>query len=140
MKKFAMWVLGGFLVCIPVAYGQDNARARSPITLNPSPQTIAWGYYDASTPPVLRVRSGDTVRIHTLITSRPSRLEAAGVPPTEIENALREIEEKVTNKGPGGHILTGPVLSTRRERSSSRVMVTPRRATVKWTSPLSRLP
>jgi acetamidase/formamidase len=86
------------------------ARGQSaPIVLKPSPATVAWGYYDASTPPVLRVRSGDTVEIHTLITSSPARLEGAGVPPGDVEPALREITEKVTNKGPGGHILTGPV-------------------------------
>jgi acetamidase/formamidase len=86
------------------------ARGQSaPIVLKPSPATVAWGYYDASTPPVLRVKSGDTVEIHTLITSSPARLEGAGVPPGDVEPALREITEKVTNKGPGGHILTGPV-------------------------------
>ena len=27
--------------------------------LKPTPKTVAWGYYDASTPPVLRIKSGD---------------------------------------------------------------------------------
>ena len=84
-------------------------QGASPIVLKPSPATVAWGYYDASTPPALRMKSGDTVEIHTLITSTPARLEAAGLPPGDVEPALREITEKVTNKGPGGHILTGPV-------------------------------
>ena len=79
------------------------------MVLKPSPATVAWGYYDAATPPVLRIKSGDTVEIHTLITSSPARLEGAGLPAGEVEPALREIHEKVTNKGPGGHILTGPV-------------------------------
>jgi acetamidase/formamidase len=83
--------------------------AAEPVVLKPSPKTVAWGYYDASTPPVLRVKSGDTVEIHTLITSSPARLEAAGLPPADVEAALREIHKEVTNKGPGGHILTGPV-------------------------------
>jgi acetamidase/formamidase len=77
--------------------------------LAPTPTTVAWGYYDASTPPVLRVRSGDTVEMHTLITSSPTRLEAAGVAPEQVEKALRDIHATVTNKGPGGHILTGPI-------------------------------
>ena len=80
-----------------------------PATLKPGPKTVAWGYYDASTPPVLRVRSGDTVRIQTLITSSPTRLEGAGLPAADVEPALRQIYQEVTNKGPGGHILTGPV-------------------------------
>ena len=44
-------------------------------TLKPTPKTVAWGYYDAKTPPALRVNSGDTVQIQTLITSGPKRLE-----------------------------------------------------------------
>jgi acetamidase/formamidase len=78
-------------------------------TLLPTPKTIAWGYYDATTPPVLKVRSGATVEVQTLITSSPKRLEAAGVPPGEVEPALRQIHEQVKDKGPGGHILTGPI-------------------------------
>src|SRR5215510_13328269 len=77
--------------------------------LKPTPKTVAWGYYDASTPPVLRIKPGDTVEIQTLITSSPTRLEAAGVPPAQVEQSLRDIYKEVTNKGPGGHILTGPI-------------------------------
>src|SRR5437764_9097632 len=77
--------------------------------LKPTPKTVAWGYYDASTPPVMRVKSGDTVEIQTLITSSPTRLEGAGVKPADVEQSLRDIYREVTNKGPGGHILTGPI-------------------------------
>ncbi len=77
--------------------------------LKPTPKTVAWGYYDASTPPVLRIKSGDTVEIQTLITSSPARLEGAGVKPEAVEQSLRDIYKEVTNKGPGGHILTGPI-------------------------------
>src|SRR6266513_4878012 len=77
--------------------------------LKPTPKTVAWGYYDASTPPVLRIKSGDTVEVQTLITSSPTRLEGAGVKPADVEQSLRDIYKEVTNKGPGGHILTGPV-------------------------------
>src|SRR5207249_1480245 len=45
----------------------------------------------------------------TLITSTPSRLEAAGVPPAQIETALRDIVREVPTHGPGGHMLTGPI-------------------------------
>ena len=78
-------------------------------TLAASPKTVAWGHYDAKTPPVLRIKSGDSVEFHTLITSSPTRLEGAGLPATEVEQALRDIHKEVANKGPGGHILTGPV-------------------------------
>jgi acetamidase/formamidase len=74
-----------------------------------TPTTVAWGYYAADAPPVMRIKSGETVQVHTLITSTPSRLEGAGVAPAQVEQSLRDITEKVTNKGPGGHILTGPI-------------------------------
>jgi acetamidase/formamidase len=84
-------------------------QAQQTYQLKPTPKTIAWGYYDASTPPVLRIKSGDTVEVQTLITSTPARLEGAGVKPADVEQSLRDIVKEVTNKGPGGHILTGPI-------------------------------
>jgi acetamidase/formamidase len=47
--------------------------------------------------------------VQTLITSSPTRLEGAGVKPEDVEQSLRDIWKEVTNKGPGGHILTGPI-------------------------------
>lgn len=78
-------------------------------TLMPSPATVAFGYYDAAATPVLRVQSGDEVVVGTLITSSPPRLEQAGVPPNEVQQPLRAIYDSVKNRGPGGHILTGPI-------------------------------
>jgi acetamidase/formamidase len=77
--------------------------------LDPSPSTVAYGYYSAAAKPVLRIASGDRVVVRTLITSTPERLEGAGVKPADVEPSLREIVAKVTDKGPGGHILTGPI-------------------------------
>src|SRR3989454_10321979 len=86
-----------------------TASAQQTYQLKPTPKTVAWGYYDAATPPVMRVKSGDTVEIQTLITSSPTRLEGAGVKPADVEQSQRDIYKEVTNKGPGGHILTGPI-------------------------------
>jgi hypothetical protein len=77
--------------------------------LKATPKTVAWGYYDASATPVLRIKSGDTVQVHTLITNSPEGLERAFVQPGEVEQALRDIFNEVKDKGPGGHILTGPI-------------------------------
>jgi len=77
--------------------------------LKPTPKTVAWGHYDATTTPVLHIRSGDTVEIQTLTTASPALLEGAGLPPQEVETSLRDIYRQVTEKGPGGHILTGPI-------------------------------
>ena len=79
--------------------------------LKPTPQTVAWGHYDASDKPVLTIRSGDTVVIHTLLTNSPAGLEKAGVAPADVEPALRAVFDGVpaAARGPGGHILTGPI-------------------------------
>jgi len=104
MRRIAL--LGICLALPPVA---QRAAAQATYTLKPTPKTVAWGYYDAKTPPVLRIKSGDTVEIQTLITNSPKRLEEAGVPPDQVEQSLRDITDQVKDKGPGAHILTGPI-------------------------------
>src|SRR5882762_2971319 len=96
----------GTLLSVPSLYAQQTS-ASATHTLKPKP--VAWGYYDAKAAPVLRVKSGDTVEIQTLITNSPKRLEDAGLPPDQVEQSLRDITDQVKDKGPGGHILTGPV-------------------------------
>jgi len=82
--------------------------------LKATPQTVAWGHYDATDKPVLTIRSGDTVVIHTLLTNSPAGLEKAGVAPAQVEPALRAVYDGVpaSARGPGGHILTGPIAIT----------------------------
>src|ERR1700680_3865740 len=77
--------------------------------LKATPQTVVWGYYSASAKPALRIHSGDTVRIETMSTGSPAQFEAAGVPANQISEAFRSIFKEVTDRGPGRHILTGPV-------------------------------
>src|SRR5215475_15945335 len=103
--------LSSNLLRIPILIllAAPHINAQSQHTLQPSPKTVAVGYYDAKAAPVLRVKSGDTVEIQTLITSSPKRLEDAGLPADQVEQALRDVTTQVTEKGPGGHILTGPV-------------------------------
>jgi len=77
--------------------------------LEATPTTVAYGFYDAAATPVLRIASGDIIDVDTLLTNTPRGLERAGVKPEDIQPSLRAIVDKVTDKGPGGHILTGPV-------------------------------
>ena len=79
------------------------------IDLPATSKTVVWGNYDAAAKPALHVRSGDTVVFHTLLTNSPTGLEKAGLPSSQVEVALREVFDHVTDRGPGGHILTGPV-------------------------------
>ena len=77
--------------------------------LSPTPKTVTWGYFDPRTPPVLRVRSGDTVEIETLLAGGVEALEAAGLPRDKIQPALLEIDREVKDRGEVPHILTGPI-------------------------------
>jgi acetamidase/formamidase len=77
--------------------------------LEATPQTVHVGHFDARVKPVLRVASGDVIDVDSLITNSPKGLEALGVPPAEIQQSLRDITAQVTDRGPGGHILTGAV-------------------------------
>lgn len=88
---------------------QSTSQSGEVYRLEPTPKTVAWGHYDAKTPPVLRIKSGDAADIRTLISFSPDQLEAAGAQSGEVEPSLRDIYREVQDKGPGGHILTGPI-------------------------------
>jgi acetamidase/formamidase len=107
------WLLSVLVIATTVAFAQQPTKRSSGNSaghrLEPSPTTVCWGYYAAGVKPVLTIRSGDTVDVRTLIVSSPERLEIAGVKPADIEQPLRDIHKQVTDKGPGGHILTGPI-------------------------------
>jgi acetamidase/formamidase len=94
-----------------LAIAASSLAAQTPTThrLEATPATVAYGYYWSEARPVLRIASGDILDVDTLITSTPARLEQAGVPPGDIQPSLRAIVEQVKDRGPGGHILTGPV-------------------------------
>ncbi|HTE12282.1 MAG TPA: acetamidase/formamidase family protein [Chitinophagaceae bacterium] len=87
---------------------QKKGSVSNPHVLNPSSITVAWGNYWSEMPPVLRIQSGDYVNVRTLLTSTPERLEAAGIAPDQVEKELREVQA-VKDRGPGGHVLTGPI-------------------------------
>jgi acetamidase/formamidase len=90
-----------------------SAFAQPPKThrLEATPATVAYGYYWADAPPVLRIASGDIIDVDTLLTNTPAGLAKAGVPDDKIQASLKAIVSEVTGerRGPGGHILTGPV-------------------------------
>src|SRR5262245_39009354 len=79
--------------------------------LEATPDTVAYGYYWSEAKPVLRIASGDIIDVDTLLTNSPTGLGRAGVPPEKIQESLKAIVAEVTGdrRGPGGHILTGPV-------------------------------
>jgi acetamidase/formamidase len=78
-------------------------------TLKASPSTVVWGYYWSQAKPILRIHDGDSVEIQTMTTSSPTSLANAGVKLDDIEPELKAIYAEVKDRGPGGHILTGPI-------------------------------
>jgi acetamidase/formamidase len=79
-------------------------------TLMPSPQTVHVGYFSAALKPVLTVDSGDIVTIESVAGTDSTDVEASGVAPSSaVPEYVRTIRREVTDRGPGPHILTGPV-------------------------------
>ena len=81
-------------------------------SLMPSPTTVVYGGYDPAATPVLRVASGDEVIVGAVSTCG-ARLLQPGLDTGTIEPAYRAItaavHDSTLHRGPGGHILTGPI-------------------------------
>ena len=74
-----------------------------------TPEHVHWGYYDSRVSPVLRIASGDRVRVETMVAGGLQRLRLAGAGESEIPESLKAVEQRVTERGPGAHPLTGPI-------------------------------
>jgi acetamidase/formamidase len=94
------------MIVIQLIYTEGSPTS---YTLSASPKTIHWGYLSSTLKPVLEIVSGDSVTVETVTSCSPAEYEAAGITPGLIPQALRTIFEEVKNRGPGPHILTGPI-------------------------------
>jgi acetamidase/formamidase len=104
-------ILIAILTLISLAAAGAIAHPTKTHRLEATPATVAYGYYWSEAPPVLRIDSGDIIDVDTLLTNTPTGLAKAGVPDDKIQASLKAIVSEVTGerRGPGGHILTGPV-------------------------------
>ena len=68
-----------------------------------TPETVRWGMFDASFPPVLDVESGDVVTVDCL-SGEPDDLPEGFSILQEHRDVLARCE-----KGPGPHLITGPI-------------------------------
>src|SRR5438552_17293751 len=73
--------------------------------IDASPETVHWGFFDATLPPVAEVASGDTVTISTV----SGNAEVMPRPPLAVPPALAAIHRTVTRRVVPGHICTGPI-------------------------------
>jgi len=70
------------------------------------PENVHWGYFDASLKPVLRIKSGDTVEVFTIEVGNLEFMNKLG---KKFTKEIREIFDSVKERGPGPHVLTGPI-------------------------------
>lgn len=84
-----------------------------------TPENVAWGDYPADKAPVLRMASGETVRVHTLTHAGATQnqepvsyLTEQGIPRDQILDdvlAFWESREGRPREGRSGHVITGPI-------------------------------
>src|SRR5205814_5739701 len=72
-----------------------------------TPATVEYGYFAADAKPVLTVKSGEVVTMDTICAI--PELEQLGAAPDDPMRELKEVDANVKDKGPGPHVLTGPV-------------------------------
>lgn len=76
-----------------------------------SPETVHWGFYSKKRPPVITINSQDYVTLETITHHAGDDYERmiAGDPAVESIYKWTATEKTVSERGPGVHILTGPV-------------------------------
>lgn len=78
--------------------------------LKAAPRCVHWGYFSAGLEPALTVASGDVVVLEDVPRVDPAVVEKSGVVPAgEIPDHHRAIYREVKDRGPGPHIMVGPV-------------------------------
>lgn len=70
-----------------------------------TPQTVHWGYFDPSTKPSLRIKSGDLVQAEAITH------HAGDAPELMMDEAVTRIFKEIPedDRNPGVHIMTGPI-------------------------------
>jgi acetamidase/formamidase len=92
------------------ATGGNSALHAAEHTLMPTPQTVHIGHFLATLKPVLTIDSGDIVNIESTASIVPSVVDQSGVvPPRAVPQYQRDIYGRVQDRGPGPHVLTGPI-------------------------------
>jgi acetamidase/formamidase len=75
--------------------------------IDAAPETVHWGYFEATLPPLVTIDSGERVTIAT-VSGAPDQLPPASAGFT-VPASLPAIHERVTRRVVPGHICVGPV-------------------------------
>jgi len=106
-NTFAGIVCVLFVVCHATAAEQQRDDRVQIHQLIATPETVAWGYYDAASKPVLTIDSGDIVEGVTVLASA-GFLQKLGVADKWLRPKMRGMDA-VKDRGPGPHLLVGPI-------------------------------
>jgi acetamidase/formamidase len=70
-----------------------------------TPQTVHWGYFDATLAPALQIKSGDIVKVQAITH------HAGDAPELMMDASIRELYAAIPeeDRNPGVHIMTGPI-------------------------------
>ena len=79
------------------------AAATAVHRLPATPSTVHWGYFDPRLAPALTVAPGDLVAIEALTH------HAGDAPDLLMDAGIVEVFDRVNDRGPGPHLLTGPI-------------------------------
>jgi acetamidase/formamidase len=122
MDRVNLMLLATVLVCglVPDAYAQGMAADHY---LPAKPENVVWGWIPIDAPPVLAIRSGQSVRIDTISHHGATQAEdpvrflaGLGVQPEEILQDARDFWASKPGRSrvgrTGAHILTGPIAIT----------------------------
>jgi len=107
MKRLIFVGAAALLVASAASFASPQSGRTHDLKL--APENVHWGYYDATVKPVLRVASGDRVRVETMVAGGLQRLRLAGVSEAEIPESLKAVEQQVKERGPGAHPMSGPI-------------------------------
>jgi acetamidase/formamidase len=102
---------------LPHPSARSSGSIQADAHLRSVPGNVSWGLIPADAPPVLRIRSGQVVRIDTVsqqgLTAGIDPVEffgAAGIDPSRVLDDVKQIYRQVKREpGAGGHVLTGPI-------------------------------
>jgi len=111
--KLTSLLTGAVLAAGALTAASSSGQTPRTHRLEATPETVAYGYYWSEATPVLRIASGDIIDVDTLLTNNPAGLVRAGLAEDRVQPSLIDVEAAFPRghegRGPGGHILTGPV-------------------------------
>ena len=81
-----------------------TVTATSATEVSATPESVHWGYQDGSREPICEIADGGTIRVRTVQGGIDDP-----VPAEWMADDVREILQSGIQRGPGPHILTGPI-------------------------------